>query len=126
MAAAGAANGAGGTSGVSPALWQRIESSLAAQEKRAATANVATTLQPETISSWWNSLRLWVFAATGFAAAAFMGIVVVGKPPQPPGPGYMVVLVGPQDKSPGWVVQAATNSQQQARSFPWQGGCAIR
>ena len=102
----------------SPALWQRIESSLAAQEKRAATANVATTLQPETISSWWNSLRLWRgLAATGFAAAAFMGIVVVGKLAQPPGPGYMVVLVGPQDKSPGWVVQAATNSQQ-ARLIP--------
>ena len=102
----------------SPALWQRIESSLAAQEKRAATVNVATTLQPETSSSWWNSLRLWRgLAATGFAAAAFMGIVVVGKLAQPPGPGYMVVLVGPQDKSPGWVVQAATNSQQ-ARLIP--------
>lgn len=102
----------------SPALWQRIESSLAAQEERAATVNVATTLQPATVSSWWNSLRLWRgLAATGFAAAAFMGIVVVGKLAQPPGPGYMVVLVGPQDKSPGWVVQAATNSQQ-ARLIP--------
>jgi len=102
----------------SPALWQRIESSLAAQEERAATVNVATTLQPATVRSWWNSLRLWRgLAATGFAAAAFMGIVVVGKLAQPPGPGYMVVLVGPQDKSPGWVVQAATNSQQ-ARLIP--------
>ena len=69
-------------------------------------------------SSWWNSLRLWRgLAATGFAATAFMGIVVVGKLAQPPGPGYMVVLVGPQDKSPGWVVQAGTNSQQ-ARLIP--------
>lgn len=102
----------------SPALWQRIESSLAAQDERAATVNVATTLQPATVRSWWNSLRLWRgLAATGFAAAAFMGIVVVGKLAQPPGPGYMVVLVGPQDKSPGWVVQAATNSQQ-ARLIP--------
>lgn len=102
----------------SPVLWQRIESTLAAQEERAATMNVATTSQPATIISWWNSLRLWRgLAATGFAAAAFMGIVVVGKLAQPPGPGYMVVLVGPQDKSPGWVVQAATNSQQ-ARLIP--------
>jgi anti-sigma-K factor RskA len=70
-------------------------------------------------SSWWNSLRLWRgLAATGFAATAFMGIVVVGKLAQPPGPGYMVVLVGPQDKSPGWVVQAGTNSQQARLDVP--------
>lgn len=102
----------------SPALWLRIEASVAAQVAADKGVRPAAAMPTAAASSWWNSLRLWRgLAATGFAAAAFMGIVVVGKLAQPPGPGYMVVLVGPQDKSPGWVVQAATNSQQ-ARLIP--------
>ena len=46
-----------------------------------------------------------------------MGVVIVTQIAQPPAPGYMVVLVGPQDKAPGWVVQASTN-RQQARLIP--------
>ena len=46
-----------------------------------------------------------------------IGFVVVTKLAQPPAPGYMALLVGPQDKSPGWIVQASTNSQQ-ARLIP--------
>lgn len=102
----------------SPALWSRIETSVAAQVAADKGVRPAAAMLTVAASSWWNSLRLWRgLAATGFAAAAFMGIVVVGKLAQPPGPGYMVVLVGPQDKSPGWVVQAGTNSQQ-ARLIP--------
>ncbi len=102
----------------SPALWSRIETSVAAQVAADKGARPVAAMPAAAASSWWNSLRLWRgLAATGFAAAAFMGIVVVGKLAQPPGPGYMVVLVGPQDKSPGWVVQAGTNSQQ-ARLIP--------
>ncbi len=94
----------------SAALWSRIESSVAA--KSVPRAPVKPT------ASWWNSLNLWRgLAASGFATAAFMGVVVITKIAQPPAPGYMVVLVGPQDKSPGWVVQAGTNSQQ-ARLIP--------
>lgn len=102
----------------SSALWSRIERSVAAQVAPDKGVRPAAAMPTVAASSWWNSLRLWRgLAATGFAAAAFMGIVVVGKLAQPPGPGYMVVLVGPQDKSPGWVVQAGTNSQQ-ARLIP--------
>ena len=97
----------------SPALWSRIESSVAAA---ATPRSVPASAKPSSI--WWNSLNLWRgLAASGFATAAFMGVVVITKIAQPPAPGYMVVLVGPQDKSPGWVVQAGTNSQQ-ARLIP--------
>ena len=97
----------------SPALWSRIESSVAATPVvRAMPASVKPS------ANWWNSLNLWRgLAASGFATAAFMGVVMITKIAQPPAPGYMVVLVGPQDKSPGWVVQAGTNSQQ-ARLIP--------
>lgn len=108
----------------SPKLWTRIESSVAAHAEAAKSAKVAAvsaqTKQTATQSvvSWWNNLNLWRgLTAAGFATAALMGVMVVSKIAQPPAPGYMVVLVGPQDKSPGWVVQAGTNSQQ-ARLIP--------
>ena len=97
----------------SAALWSRIEASVAATPVVVAARTFVTPS-----ASWWNSLNLWRgLAASGFATAAFMGVVVISKIAQPPEPGYMVVLVGPQDKSPGWVVQAGTNSQQ-ARLIP--------
>lgn len=104
-----------------PQLWTRIESSVVAQSAATpvvvlATRKIQTDATP--ITTWWNNLRLWRgLAASGFAATVLMGIVVVTKLAQPPAPGYMVVLVGPQDKSPGWIVQAGTNSQQ-ARLIP--------
>ena len=97
----------------SPALWSRVESSVAATP---VVGTARAFVKPS--ASWWNSLNLWRgLAASGFATAAFMGVVVITKISQPPAPGYMVVLVGPQDKSPGWVVQASSNSQQ-ARLIP--------
>ena len=97
----------------SPALWSRIEASVAATPVVAAACAFA---KPS--ASGWDSLNLWRgLAASGFATAALMGVVVLTKIAQPPAPGYMVVLVGPQDKAPGWVVQAGSNSQQ-ARLIP--------
>lgn len=94
----------------SPALWSRIESSIAAKPAAPALA--------KPMANWWDSVNLWRgLAASGFATAALMGVVVITKIAQPPASGYMVVLVGPQDKAPGWVVQAGTNSQQ-ARLIP--------
>ena len=99
-----------------PHRWQRTKA-CACGAMPTATAN----------RSWWNSLRLWRdLAATGFAAAAFMGIVVVGKLAQPPGPGYMVVWSGRRDKSPGWVVQAGTKLATGAADSARQGGRARR
>ena len=97
----------------SPALWPRIESSVSATPVVGA---ARAFVEPSV--GLWHSLNLWRgLAASGFATAAFMGVVVFTTITQPPAPGYMVVLVGPQDKSPGWVVQAGTNSQQ-ARLIP--------
>ena len=105
----------------SPHLWLRIEASVVANVDTAKAAAAATRVVPTVKApeaGWWNNLRLWRgLAASGFAATVLMGFVVVTKLAQPPAPGYMVVLVGPQDKSPGWVVQAGTNSQQ-ARLIP--------
>jgi len=105
----------------SPRLWTRIDASVAAQAAAVKAFELSRrTALPDalTITSWWNSLRLWRgLAASGLAATVLMGFVVITKLAQPTGPSYMVVLVGAQDKSPGWVVQASTNSQQ-ARLIP--------
>ena len=105
----------------SPQLWTRIESSVVAQAAATPVVVLATRkIQPDAtpLTTWWNNLRLWRgLAASGFAATILMGVVIFTKLAQPPAPGYMVVLVGPQDKSPGWIVQAGTNSQQ-ARLIP--------
>ncbi|WP_394788590.1 anti-sigma factor domain-containing protein [Rhodoferax sp.] len=88
-------------------LWQRIESSLdqaVAPQRRAL---------PAASPRWWNSLRLWRgLAGAGFATAAIMASVLVTREGAlPAGPQFMVVLVAPQDKVPGWVIQAS-NPQQ--------------
>lgn len=77
-------------------LWLRIEDSLG--------------LNP--LAPWWrlgwNSLALWRgLAASGMAAAAIMAAVMVMQP-LPDAPRFLVVLVGPEDKAPGWVVQASS------------------
>ena len=79
-----------------PRLWRRIEDSLA--------------LNPP--APWWrvgwNSLALWRgLAVSGMAAAALMAAVLVNQPPAD-APRFLVVLVAPQDKAPGWVVQASS------------------
>ncbi|MDM0010256.1 anti-sigma factor [Variovorax sp. J22G73] len=89
----------------SPALWSRIERSLGpvlgARTRPAGTS---------AFSNWWNNLNLWRgLAAGGFAAAALMVAVMVTRPL--PTPQYMVVLVAPQDKAPGWVIQTSASRQ---------------
>ncbi|SDO13194.1 Anti-sigma-K factor RskA [Rhodoferax sp. OV413] len=88
-------------------LWQRIERSVdhAMAPRRRPVPAVKT--------GWWNSLDLWRgLAGAGFAAAAIMASVLVTRQGVlPASPQYMVVLVAPQDKAPGWVIQAS-NPQQ--------------
>lgn len=89
----------------SPALWSRIERSLG--PVMGARARPAS---PSAFSNWWNNLNLWRgLAAGGFAAAALMVAVMVTRPL--PTPQYMVVLVAPQDKAPGWVIQTSASRQ---------------
>ncbi|MES2414021.1 MAG: anti-sigma factor [Pseudomonadota bacterium] len=92
-------------------LWQRIESSVG---QTAATAAVQRKPQLSPKAGWWYSVKLWRgLAGTGFAAAAVMAAVLVTRlgVPQAGAPQYMVVLVAPQDKAPGWVIQASTPQQ---------------
>lgn len=97
----------------SPALWTRIERSLGPVTAPAA----ATRLRVSALGTWWNNLQLWRgLAGAGFAAAAVMAAVLVTRLGAPAAPQYMVVLVAPQDKAPGWVVQA--NSSRQLSLVP--------
>lgn len=78
------------------ALWPRIERSL---------APVATPAR-ETQAGWWQRLGLWRgLAATGFAAAALMAVVVGVRVVEVQQPRYMVVLAAPQSAAPGWVLE---------------------
>jgi len=82
-----------------PRLWTKIEASLG--------------LQPAL--PWWQkswlSLPLWrALASTGIAASVWMATLLV-QAPQGAAPKFLVVLVAPQDKAPGWVVQANDANQ---------------
>lgn len=90
----------------SPALWSRIERTLGSADA----PQKAKPVRASGFANWWNNLQLWRgLAAGGFAAAALMVAVLVTRPP--PTPQYMVVLVAPQDKSPGWVIQTTSSRQ---------------
>ena len=90
-------------------LWNRIEASLGAPE----TAAFDHTVRHPAWQRWWDSLGLWrALAAGGFAAAALMASVLLARQGAvPPAPQFMVVLVAPQDKAPGWVIQAGNMRQ---------------
>ena len=98
-------------------LWQRIESSLYGVDEAAPemvnSAGVRRVNQVSVGPSWWSNLQLWRgLAGTGFATAAVLAAVLVTRMgAAPPAPQYMVVLVAPQDKSPGWVAQASSAKQ---------------
>jgi anti-sigma-K factor RskA len=81
-------------------LWRRIERSASVQ---AATAPVLKKLM-------WNSLGLWrALTAGSLVASAVMIATLATRMDAPAAPQYMVVLAGPQDKTPGYVVQASAS-----------------
>lgn len=84
-------------------LWPRILKDL---RRQSATAQSSW-------SAWWNDLRFWRgLAASGFAAAAVLVAVMIMRPTVPvSGPNFMVVLVEPQERTPGWIVQASADKQ---------------
>lgn len=88
-------------------LWQRIEASIGPAVPAPAVPRHAVRAVPA--SGWWHSVQLWRgLAGAGFAAAAVMAsVLVMRQGALPAAPQYLVVLVAPQDKSPGWVVQAS-------------------
>ncbi|WP_283181011.1 MULTISPECIES: anti-sigma factor [unclassified Pseudomonas] len=82
----------------SPHLWQRIERSVHALNRQPAAAAAS--------SSWWNLLPLWRgLAGAGLAATLLLGALMLTQTTVQPT--YLVVLVAPQDKAPGWVIQAS-------------------
>ncbi len=97
-------------------LWQRIENSIAQSTVSAPSARKAVLPAKE---SWWNSVRLWRgLAGTGFAATAVLAAVLITRMGATPAPQYMVVLVAPQDKAPGWVIQANAATPKQLSLIP--------
>jgi anti-sigma-K factor RskA len=93
---------------LSPRLWKRIVRSidaLALPVRRAA--------PPKPWWRDWNSLGLWRgLSAGGLATAAILAAVLVGRiMDPPPATRFMVVLVAPDDKAPGWVVQTSASRQ---------------
>ena len=91
-------------------LWQRIAGSVQGATVAALSTepSLRRTVLPAAPQGWWGSLQLWRgLAGSGFAAAAILAAVLVTRMGAAPAPQYLVVLVAPQDKSPGWVVQAS-------------------
>jgi anti-sigma-K factor RskA len=75
-------------------LWRRIERSLNALHRQPAA------------TSWWYRLAVWRgFAGAGLAATLLLGAMLLTQTTVKPT--YLVVLVAPQDKAPGWVIQAS-------------------
>lgn len=94
-------------------LWQRIERSLDQADAAAKVSPVPARAAPKSVP-WWRdvqSLALWRgLTAGGFALATLLAAVLVLKVAAPvPGTRYMVVLVAPQDRSPGWVMQTSSD-----------------
>ena len=99
----------------SPRLWARIERSLDAL------AAPVPRPAPGRASWWrWDSLALWRgLTAGGFAIATLLAAVLVGRLAEPPAEArFMVVLVAPDDKAPGWVVQAGASGGRQVELIP--------
>lgn len=99
------------------ALWARIDQSLQAASAPLVTAPSAQQrsrgARAPLGERWWNHLGLWRgLAGSGFAMAAVLAAVLVTRTaPVAAPPKFMVVLVAPQDKAPGWVVQASSPQQ---------------
>ena len=99
-------------------LWARIERSLDALATPA--PQPVRRPAPRRLGWRWDSLALWRgLTAGGFAIATLLAAVLVGRLAEPPAEArFMVVLVAPDDKAPGWVVQAGASGARQVELIP--------
>lgn len=89
----------------SAGLWPRIAASVQQRAAQAAPPRGAVGLLAPW-RRWWDDLRLWRgLAGLGVAAAVVLGVLVLH--PVATAPAYMVVLMAPQERTAGWVVQAS-------------------
>ncbi len=99
------------------ALWARIDQSLQAANLQHAARPAAEPLRAKAERKpsvrWWDHLGLWRGRARagGAMAAVLAAVLVTRTAPVAAPPQFMVVLVAPQDKAPGWVVQASSPRQ---------------
>lgn len=85
-------------------LWRRIARSVE-----------DLSVSPAADVSWWDRLALWRgLSAAGLAATLVLGALLLLR--EPAEPRYLVVLVAPQDRAPGWVIQAS--DAQRIRLIP--------
>jgi anti-sigma-K factor RskA len=85
-------------------LWRRIARSASAEA-----APAPASLQNKLM---WNSLGLWrALTAGSLIATALLTATLATRLAAPAAPQYMVVLAGPQDKTPGYVVQTSASRQ---------------
>lgn len=98
-------------------LWARVTRSLDQLPAAAAPRTAPAARKP---LPWWRdfeSLSLWRgLTAGGFATAAVLAAVLLLQAAPQPGTRYMVVLVAPDDRAPGWVMQ--TSSARQIELIP--------
>lgn len=97
-------------------LWHRIERSANAYARPAqdhVASSVDRTTERRRFRWLWNSLSLWrTMTAGACATAAVLAIALFQTMnASQSAPQFMVVLVAPEDKAPGWVIQAKTSSE---------------
>lgn len=99
----------------SAALNPRIERSIDEIERvryKQAQASHSTESSKDTFgwTGLWQNLTLWRSVATAFLLMSI--ILTANLQSTPSKPVFMAVLVQPQDKTPGWVIQATGRSQE--------------
>ncbi|MBB5370510.1 MULTISPECIES: anti-sigma factor domain-containing protein [unclassified Janthinobacterium] len=91
-------------------LWPRISASLFTPEK---------VRQAGGWQAWWNNLAFWrILAGGGLTAALALAVTLTLQTQDTTGPGYLVVLVAPQDKAAGWIVQAGSRGGRDLSLIP--------
>ncbi|WP_110666040.1 anti-sigma factor [Salinicola halophilus] len=97
-----------------PALWSRIERSVAerpADAETTAASHTAKMSDSPRGSSWgalWQSLTLWRGVSLASIVTAIGLALLLALNPAERGPRYMVVLSTPQHTQAGWMVQAGS------------------